>query len=243
MDIKQKSELIILNKEFYEKTADSFSASRQSFWPGWSKLPLPNEDDKILDIASGNMRFEKFLRNKIDDFQYLGVDSCKALQEKSHLITEFFITIDILGQMLKNQDWTEKLKYQKWDYIFCCAFLHHIPGEDWRLIFLKKLASLLAKNGKLVVNFWQFGEEPKMRKKVITDLGENDYILGWEAGVQAQRFCHSFSKNEIEEIKKEMSKEDLSLINEYKADGANQKMNHYLIWQKKSVNYEKVVSN
>ncbi len=232
MNDEQKRKLINLNNEFYRKTAKYFSATRQSFWPGWEKLPCPNEGDKVLDVASGNLRFKKFLDGKINQYQYLGVDACEQLPEKNELMSGNFIKLDILAAMLEASDWTDKLPRHEWNYVFCCAFLHHIPSWEWQIKFLKKLSDLVAVNGILVVNFWQFLTEPKMKNKIITNLGNNDYILAWNEGVKAQRYCHNFTKEEIMAIKAQMQGKNWQLIREYQADGTNQKMNYYLGWRK-----------
>ncbi len=83
--------LLWATREFYAKCAHEFSDTRQAGWPGWAKCArvLDNisrnalEQLKILDIACGNMRFEKWLslEHPALKFSAVAVDSCAELAQ------------------------------------------------------------------------------------------------------------------------------------------------------------------
>ena len=76
-----------LNATFYHENSESFDRTRQSAWPGWERVvkELKSNDDldvfRLLDVACGNMRFEKYLLECLPDIklQAICVDSCDEL--------------------------------------------------------------------------------------------------------------------------------------------------------------------
>lgn len=97
MDIATARSLIDLNNRFYTRNAASFSATRSAPWEGWRALSellaqhgWSNPDDDgtgtaeerhVLDLACGNLRFERFLAGEFPklDLRFLAVDSCAEL--------------------------------------------------------------------------------------------------------------------------------------------------------------------
>ena len=97
--------LIELDNAFYAEHAASFSATRSTPWQGWGRLtellselggPWTNgtgdgcdrgsaEAVHVLDLACGNLRFERFLREAFPEltFTFHAYDSCPDLVEES----------------------------------------------------------------------------------------------------------------------------------------------------------------
>ena len=82
MDLTTAHELIELNNRFYTEHAASFSATRSAPWEGWNhaaelltQLRWPRAHNGgaschsplVLDLACGNLRFERFLLNAFPD--------------------------------------------------------------------------------------------------------------------------------------------------------------------------------
>lgn len=75
MDPLFAQELCELNNRFYCTWANSFSDTRHNTWPGWNRClkesgltdrPLPLlEQLHLLDVACGNLRFERHLARSI----------------------------------------------------------------------------------------------------------------------------------------------------------------------------------
>ncbi|MDO5561336.1 MAG: class I SAM-dependent methyltransferase [bacterium] len=226
-------QLIEINNDFYRQIAPFFSQTRQMAWRGWEELPLPLDGAAILDVAAGNSRFARYLQSKnIDIKNYLAIDNCQELFNLGGMDKDQFIEIDLLTNFLEGTDWLEKLPAKKFHYIICSAFFHHIPELVWREKLLQDLAGLLAPQGILVISFWQFMYDQDLAKRVIKDLGNHDYLLDWKSGMEAIRYCHHFSDEEIKHYLDLMATQDLTLIKDYCADGSNGRMNRYLVWQK-----------
>lgn len=229
-----EAELIALNNDFYQKVAPFFAATRQAAWVGWEKLPLPKNGARVLDVAAGNLRFYQFLQSKNVTVNYLALDACRPLLDLRANQEAQFLPLDLLETMLTGEDWRQKLPAQKYDYVICNAFFHHIPNPEWREKMLRQLWELVAIKGILSISFWQFMTDPNLAKRVQKKLGDNDFILDWKKGIQAERYCHHFADQELAKIKQIMSEQGAILVEEFNADGATKKMNRYLVWQKMS---------
>lgn len=227
-------ELNELNRKFYQKVAPFFSQTRQGWWVGWEKLPLPQNGDWVLDVAAGNCRFANFLASKKWQGEYVAVDNCQELLDLSVTDKKQQVVIDLLNALQTQEDWQKKLPRAEFNYVICNAFFHHIPKKNWREKMLRDLWRLTAKNGFLIVSLWQFMNDAKMTNKVVEDLGDNDYILPWKNGTEAKRYCHNFTMTEIAELQAILAAEKAKLVVNGTADGATGQMNYYLGWQKLS---------
>lgn len=88
MDTKFAQMLCQLNNDFYRDQAVSFSDTRYAKWPGWecclkavSSVFLDQSNSVVLDVACGNLRFEKFLASQLSErqIQVWALDSCDEL--------------------------------------------------------------------------------------------------------------------------------------------------------------------
>lgn len=88
MDTKFAQMLCQLNNDFYRDQAVSFSDTRHAKWPGWerclkamSSVFLDQPNSVVLDVACGNLRFEKFLASQLSEchIQVWAFDSCDEL--------------------------------------------------------------------------------------------------------------------------------------------------------------------
>ena len=91
MDPLFAQELCELNNRFYCTWANSFSDTRHNTWPGWNRClkesgltdrPLPLlEQLHLLDVACGNLRFERHLARSIPNaiIEVLALDACDQL--------------------------------------------------------------------------------------------------------------------------------------------------------------------
>ena len=88
MDTKFAQMLCQLNNDFYCDQAVSFSDTRHAKWPGWerclkamSSVFLDQPNSVVLDVACGNLRFEKFLASQLSEchIQVWAFDSCDEL--------------------------------------------------------------------------------------------------------------------------------------------------------------------
>lgn len=88
MDLSLAKKMCQLNNDFYRDQAVSFSDTRHAKWPGWecclkavSSVFLDQSNSVLLDVACGNLRFEKFLASQLLErqIQVWALDSCDEL--------------------------------------------------------------------------------------------------------------------------------------------------------------------
>lgn len=232
MTLSKKKDLTKINNDFYQHHAFSFSQTRQRHWPGWEKLPL-GRARKILDLASGNLRFKRYLDSEgIKYEQYLGVDNCLPLLLASGEVEKYWQYLDICLLMQNGESWWQKLKLKTVDFILVAGFMHHLPEPVWREQLLADCAKLLAPGGILAVSFWEFIHQKTAPNLLIEYLGDNDYLLSWQGKKERPRYCHNFTDKEIADLRKKAPLWQLKEIAYYRSDGKLGKDNHYLVWQK-----------
>src|SRR6266508_4149598 len=75
MDSDTAARLIEINRGFYTRFGDSFSATRHRIQPGLRRaLELLREDESILDLGCGNGELARELARRGHRGPYLGVD-------------------------------------------------------------------------------------------------------------------------------------------------------------------------
>ncbi len=209
----------------YDKHAKDFSNTRQHPWKGWElalKNFKPSDNFNVLDIGCGNARFYSFLKERFSELDYLGIDySEEMLKEASKVIdSSNLIQLDLEKESLK-----ERVD-QKFDLIVMFGVMHHIKSRDRRKKILREIHSLLNKNGVAIITFWQFSENKEFLKKhLIEDLGKNDFIISF-GKEGATRFAHSFTKEEVDSLYKELY---INVKDSFNSDGFNDEMNYYVI--------------
>lgn len=233
-----------LNHHFYLQTIVNFDRTRRVLWPGWDELEKYFHTLKrpihILDVGCGNGRFIDWLqqRFRVEEFFYLGIDANEQLLEKAQQRYSSE-SISFQHHDLLVQEFPDANSFQP-DVIVLFGVLHHIPSYERRIKLLSQLSEKLSPQGYLIVSLWQFLTQPRLQRIIHpwskqthidqSQLEEGDYLLGWNAGVSALRYCHSFSESEIEQLKADLS--PLQCVKAWEADGRNGRTNQYLIWQK-----------
>ncbi len=252
MDTKTVIELKQLNNEFYKMNASSFSDSRQSGWPGWKAvlramegLASCDKDKreehplKVLDIACGNLRFEKYIEeSSLHKFQFTCIDSCSDLViDKTHYEYSYY---DIINSLIDCDSLYDS--FGIFDAAVSFGFMHHIPSYELRLQFMHDAIDSVRTGGIVAVSLWQFMNNSTLAKKayITTDQGQaryhfdlekNDYLIGWNGSVDAFRYCHHFCKQEIQALCNDLESH-ANLVSQYESDGRDEHLNTYLIFQK-----------
>jgi len=208
---------------------------------------IPIQSLRVLDVGCGNGRFVEFLEKNHVQFTYLGSDSDTYLLDKARERYNSqqvqFIQNDIIRDLSKGtgklhgKDLKKRQAPGQFNLIVAFGVLHHIPSYKLRLKFLKQLAGNLASNGFLIVSIWKFMELESYKKKAIpwikTDikpeaLEPHDYLLPWQRGREAIRYCHYVDS---EEQMKLITESKLKLVASFRADGRQDRMNEYLMLQ------------
>lgn len=190
MDTSTILALIELNNEFYARHAESFSATRSAPWDGWGALvrilgergwelpALPQgtrgeaprcsgRAPAILDLACGNLRFERFLTEALPGsrFEFHAVDSCPALANGAggELASCTFHPRDILESLMSGDELIAGVPACRLSV--CFGFMHHVPSAELRQKVLDALLGHTAPERLIVLSFWQFMNDDRLARK------------------------------------------------------------------------------
>ena len=183
--------LSAVNRRFYERHAESFSATRESPWTGWERVievasepsrePASDETSdsgaaapiatEVLDAGCGNARFGLYLARRWHrPIQYLGVDGCEALLQAAALRLE---EAGIQGGFeLRQLDLLDRpslraLADQRFPLIVAFGVLHHVPGARARRHLIRRLSTLLTPGGILAVSLWRLDQTPRLARLLV----------------------------------------------------------------------------
>lgn len=250
MDAQLARRLIACNNEFYRRHAASFSATRRAPWQGWAHiaevaqaLAEPSGTLRVLDVACGNLRFERFLAERMPavELSCLAVDSTPELSRDASAIRGVRTrTVDVLEALLDGRDPLDGAG--TFDLTVCFGFLHHVPGENLRRALLDTLVRHTCAGGIIALSLWQFMDDPRLARKAeateeavreqgfpVDALDADDHLLGWQDSIQPVRYCHHFSEAEIDELSAHLSQRGAREIDRFSADGRSGTLNRYLI--------------
>ncbi|MFS8130690.1 MAG: class I SAM-dependent methyltransferase [Candidatus Dojkabacteria bacterium] len=214
--------------DLYSTHAEEFSKTRQTPWEGWNPIikKLVNEKMKgisILDLGCGNGRFLKYLKDEgIEVGKYVGVDNSKILlniAKKENPDSEF------LDLDLNTMDWSKKIEGE-FDIIVSFGVLHHIESFQLRRNILESSIKLLKHNGLIIIAYWQFMKDPKLKAKAVKLTRENDYELPFGQN-GAKRYCHFVNETEALKLEAELP---MKRIDSYYADGNSKELNYYVLY-------------
>lgn len=247
MDKQTADRMTELTSAFYDAVASSFSATRQAPWTGWeralSTLDLPSDRSlAVLDVACGNLRFERFLASRGLATRAWCVDSCPQMQgdpSAPHAFDLQFIQQDLAAHLTSEQD------FATWgippvDLAVSFGFAHHLPLERQRAHLVRSLVASLAPGGHALLSFWQLENDPHLLAKAqastrraseafeLCGLGAHDYLLGWQERTDVFRYCHHFPEEEVDELVASVAP-DACEVARFSADGKGSNLNRYVV--------------
>lgn len=265
MDTSIARQLIDLNTRFYHANAASFSATREAPWDGWRRIAAhaaacvdalaPGRPLKVLDLACGNMRLERFLTEELPEapFEFHAVDNCSELATEPSLPADVvYHNVDILGALLDEAPGTPEMLKNPWGIftdayaLTCCfGFMHHVPSFKLRVAVLRELVRHTAPGGIIAVSFWQFMHDERLASKaheaeeaarehgllesaVLDALEPGDHLLGWQDGTSL-RYCHHFEEREIDQLIEALPAGTVRPFERYSADGRPGNLNRYVL--------------
>ena len=236
--------LIELNRDFYTRFGDSFSATRHRIQPGVRRvLELFKGDENILDLGCGNGELARVLAQRRHHGSYLGVDFSLPLLRDAESVPEVFsakfLQVD-LSQLSPDSNQSSVISEQITDdcsLITAFAVLHHIPSHQLRLNILKTVRQLLQPNGLFIHSNWQFLNSAKLTARIQpwdvaaisgSEVDAGDYLLDWRSGGAGLRYVHHFDEVELKELAEATGFE---ITETFYSDGEGGNLGLYQVWK------------
>jgi len=235
-------QILVQNREFYQKHAVSFSQTRDLEWGGWgrvfSKISKEKKQYKILDVACGNCRLFKYIRKEYGNLMvdYLGLDQNQTLLDisKERYVNDRKFNISNID-VVEN---TYQLRNYINNYDVICVFglTHHIPAEYLTKVWINDIISSNIHNQKYVIfSFWKIYKK-YLSKYLIKDnnssiFGLNDYFFSWKNDKKLYRYVHIYTNEEINQIVDIMKNKGYLLYDRFRKKESKKGMNEYLLFK------------
>lgn len=246
-----------INQHFYETVAEEFSSTRQQPWLGWKKLlSLPEIKQKaeqgkklfVLDFGCGNGRFGQFLVDNHINLRYLGIDSNQKLlnfglkqvafeHDPDNLRLEQF---DVIQNLIEAGEAGKGMDFGEFDLVVAFGILHHLPSLFLRKKFIQLLANQIDDDGLAVITAWRFDRDKNLMNRQRnfnevqvenSELEANDYLLDWQRGTSATRYCHLVLPSEMSQL---LNGSGLELVGTFTSDGQSENLNDYYLCKKEN---------
>jgi 2-polyprenyl-3-methyl-5-hydroxy-6-metoxy-1,4-benzoquinol methylase len=239
MDSTTAAYLIEINREFYTRFSDSFSATRHRIQPGVRRvLGMLKGNESILDLGCGNGELWRELAKGGHRGPYLGVDFSVPLLLEAETQPEGFGARFMEVDLTQLQAYSDQLSVAgNWSLITAFAVLHHIPSTELRLNLLRVVNKLLKKDGYFIHSNWQFLNSEKLKARIqpweavdlsVTQVDAGDYLLDWRSGGKGLRYVHYLDENELAEL---ASASNFRISDTFYSDGETGNLGLYQIWQ------------
>ncbi|MFZ5881465.1 MAG: class I SAM-dependent methyltransferase [Chloroflexota bacterium] len=238
MNSTTAARLIALNREFYDRFGEDFSATRGRLQPGVLRiLDSLRGNETILDLGCGNGEVARALARRRHRAPYLGLDFSLPLLRAadSHLegFPATFREADITSMA-----WANNVERLTFNVVCSFAVLHHIPSEELRLNLLHTVHGLLTDTGRFILSNWQFLNSEKLKARIqpwdlvglsSADVDEGDHLLDWRRGGAGLRYAHHFSTGELSSL---AGRTGFRVLDSFLSDGEGGRLGLYQVWGK-----------
>lgn len=240
MDTATAPQLLMLNQRFYDICAAAYAQTRGPMQQGLQRiLPYLPPEPAVLDLGCGNGRLAYFLANHRARVIYMGVDGSAPLLLTARQTVSGLpaVTSTFVQAQLTQPDWAGRLPAVHFDAVCALAVVHHLPGFEQRVHFLREARRCLPAAGVLVVSYWQFLDDPIQRAKVVPwesagihpgQVDAGDALLRWARGAAGLRYCHHVDAAEAAALAEAAG---LRVLETYWADGRSRRANLFQICQ------------
>jgi tRNA (uracil-5-)-methyltransferase TRM9 len=239
MNADTAARLIEINRDFYTRFGDSFSATRHRLQPGVRHvLEMLKGDESILDLGCGNGELARELSKRGHRGAYLGVDYSGPLLRDAEAQPRGFSAKFLEADLTKFSAFSDQLSVSGgWSLITAFAVLHHIPSTKIRIEILRTVHDLLSDEGKFILSNWQFLNSEKLKARIqpwdvanikASDVDEGDYLLDWRSGGRGLRYVHHFSESELSTLAHQSG---FKISKTFYSDGESGNLGLYQIWE------------
>lgn len=239
MDSQAAARLIEINREFYTRFGDAFSATRHRLQPGVRRaLERLTGEESILDLGCGNGELARALAKRGHRGRYLGLDFSLPLLREAESQPEGFSVGFVQADLTKLPEMKEHLAIPGgWSVITAFAVLHHIPSIDLRLNIMRIVRELLHRDGLFIHSNWQFLNSEKLGQRIQpweaaslspARLDAGDYLLDWRSGGKGLRYVHHFDETELGELARAS---DFRVADTFYSDGETGSLGLYQVWK------------
>ena len=232
--------LIEINREFYTRFGDSFSATRHRLQPGVRRvLEMLEGDESILDLGCGNGELARELAKRGHRGSYLGVDFSLPLLREAEAQPDGLSARFMQADLTQLPGISDELSVPGgWAVVTAFAVLHHIPSTELRLEILRVVHEVLKDNGRFIHSNWQFLNSEKLKARIqpweaanlsASDVDLGDYLLDWRSGGQGLRYIHHFMESELWELSEATG---FQIQEFFYSDGETGNLGLYQVWNK-----------
>ena len=240
--------LVLLNREFYQTFAGSFSSTRYQVQPGVKRmLKGIASAGNVLDLGCGNGNIQRDLQEKKFSGTYWGLDfSERLLSDAQKMWGEMqphcsfqsrFYVFDLV-----EPDWNRPFLKQPWDSIMAFAAFHHIPGAACRQRVFQNIRDCMLPGTQFLFSVWQPHNSPRLKKRFCAwekvsmheeDVEAGDILMDWRAeeGTGQKigfRYVHIYTEEELSALAKQVH---CSIVEQFYSDGAEGNLGFYQVWR------------
>lgn len=251
MDSRTASELLEINRRFYNDFGKAFAATRRRIQPGVSRalemLPI-NQPSDWLDLGCGSGALGSIWAAQKRCGSYTGMDFSRPLLEEAERYTAGLsdgnLQINYCQGDLMDPEWAEAFSGKDFDGVLAFASLHHIPGQENHRRIFRNIWDLLKPRGRFIFSVWQFQNSPKLMQRIQpwdraglkTDLlEEGDTLLDWRYALPENeekhglRYVHLFQEKDLAALAADCG---FRLKEQFYSDGAEGNLALYMVLEK-----------
>jgi tRNA (uracil-5-)-methyltransferase TRM9 len=236
MDSSIARRLVDLNRAFYQSFASPFAATRTRVQPGVRRLlgKIPS-GASVADLGCGNANAAACLAARGHRGEYLGIDLSGPLLDFARAqplpFPAEFRELDFVSP-----GWERALPSAPFDYLLVFAVLHHLPGAEGRLEFLRACRRIIHPGGRLYLSTWQFLRSEKLRARIVPwgdagftedEVEAGDYLLDWRREGRGLRYIHVLDEEERLALARESGFRE---IEAFSSDGEGGRLADYAVW-------------